>query len=229
MINLISLTALIIGGEIINLIRQTGAVAQAVLVILLIFSIMSWSVILTKWGSQRRARAQSGRFLRAFRKAQRLQDVAAVSDQFKPSPLVAVFDNAYDELRRQGDTNIQAVQRAAQIASSEELTRLERKLPWLATTANVAPFIGLFGTVWGIIDAFNGMGNENAATLRAVAPGISEALITTAAGLFVAIPAVIAYNQFTQRLREFGARMDDFTMEMLNFIERTLGVTTGVR
>jgi biopolymer transport protein TolQ len=190
---------------------------------------MSWSVILTKWGSQRRARAQSGRFLRAFRKAQRLQDVAAVSDQFKPSPLVAVFDNAYDELRRQGDTNIQAVQRAAQIASSEELTRLERKLPWLATTANVAPFIGLFGTVWGIIDAFNGMGNENAATLRAVAPGISEALITTAAGLFVAIPAVIAYNQFTQRLREFGARMDDFTMEMLNFIERTLGVTTGVR
>jgi biopolymer transport protein TolQ len=221
--------ALIIGGEIINLIRQTGAVAQTVLVILLIFSIMSWSVILTKWGSQRRARAQSGRFLRAFRKAQRLQDVAAVSDQFKPSPLVAVFDNAYDELRRQGDTNIQAVQRAAQIASSEELTRLERKLPWLATTANVAPFIGLFGTVWGIIDAFNGMGNENAATLRAVAPGISEALITTAAGLFVAIPAVIAYNQFTQRLREFGARMDDFTMEMLNFIERTLGVTTGVR
>jgi biopolymer transport protein TolQ len=221
--------ALIIGGEIINLIRQTGAVAQTVLVILLIFSIMSWSVILTKWGSQRRARAQSGRFLRAFRKAQRLQDVAAVPDQFKPSPLVAVFDNAYDELRRQGDTNIQAVQRAAQIASSEELTRLERKLPWLATTANVAPFIGLFGTVWGIIDAFNGMGNENAATLRAVAPGISEALITTAAGLFVAIPAVIAYNQFTQRLREFGARMDDFTMEMLNFIERTLGVTTGVR
>jgi biopolymer transport protein TolQ len=229
MINLISLTALIIGGEIINLIRQTGPVAQAVLVILLIFSIMSWSVILTKWGSQRRARAQSGRFLRAFRKAQRLQDVAAVSDQFKPSPLVAVFDNAYDELRRQGDTNIPAVQRAAQIAASEELTRLERKLPWLATTANVAPFIGLFGTVWGIIDAFNGMGNENAATLRAVAPGISEALITTAAGLFVAIPAVIAYNQFTQRLREFGARMDDFTMEMLNFIERTTGVTTGVR
>ncbi len=229
MINLISLTVLIIGGEIINLIRQTGAVAQAVLVILLIFSVMSWSVILTKWGSQRRARTQSGRFLRAFRKAQRLQDVAAVSDQFKPSPLVAVFDNAYDELRRQGDTNIQAVQRAAQIASSEELTRLERKLPWLATTANVAPFIGLFGTVWGIIDAFNGMGNENAATLRAVAPGISEALITTAAGLFVAIPAVIAYNQFTQRLREFGARMDDFTMEMLNFIERTTGVTTGVR
>ncbi|HZS26190.1 MAG TPA: MotA/TolQ/ExbB proton channel family protein [Candidatus Angelobacter sp.] len=229
MMNLISLVALIIGGEIINLIRQTGAVAQGVLVILLIFSILSWSVILAKWGALKRARVQSGRFLRAFRKAQRLQDIAAISDQFKPSPLVAVFDNAYDELRRQGDSNITAVQRAAQIASSEELTRLERKLPLLATTGAVSPFIGLFGTVWGIIDAFNGLGTEGSATLRAVAPGISEALITTAFGLFAAIPAVIAYNQFTHQMREFAARMDDFTMEMLNFIERTIGVTTGVR
>jgi biopolymer transport protein TolQ len=218
-----------VGGEIFNLIRQTGAVAQVVLIILLIFSILSWSIILTKWGSIKRARAQSGRFLRAFRKAQRLQDVAAVSEQFKPSPLVAVFDNAYDEYRRQGDGNINAVQRAAQIASSEELTRLERRLPWLATTGAVAPFIGLFGTVWGIIDAFNGLGTEGSATLRAVAPGISEALITTAAGLFAAIPAVIFYNQFTHSMREFGSRMDDFTMEIMNFIERTTGVTTGVR
>ena len=132
--NLVSLAALAIGGEIFTLIRQTGPVAQAVLVILLVFSVMSWSVILTKWAAIKRARAQSGRFLRAFRKAQRLQDVAAVSEQFKPSPLVAVFDNAYDEYRRQGEGNIMAVQRAAQIASSEELTRLERKLPWLATT-----------------------------------------------------------------------------------------------
>jgi biopolymer transport protein TolQ len=228
--NSTSLVGLAIGGGgIINLIRQTGAVAQVVLVILLVFSIMSWAVILTKWAVVRRARAQSGRFLRAFRKAQRLQDVAAVSEQFKPSPLVAVFDNAYDEYRRQGETNVNAVQRAAQIASSEELTRLERSLPWLATTGSVAPFIGLFGTVWGIIDAFNGLGDAGAATLRAVAPGISDALITTAMGLFAAIPAVIAYNQFTHRMREFGARMDDFTMEILNFIERTTGVTTGAR
>jgi biopolymer transport protein TolQ len=219
----------VIGGEVFNLIRQTGAVAQVVLVILLIFSIMSWSIILTKWAAIKRARAQSGRFLRAFRKAQRLQDIAAISDQFKPSPLVAVFDNAYDEYRRQGDSNIPAVQRAAQIGASEELSRLERKLPWLATTGAVAPFVGLFGTVWGIIDAFNGLGDAGAATLRAVAPGISEALITTAAGLFAAIPAVIAYNQFTHSMREFAARMDDFAMEMLNFIERTAGVITGVR
>jgi biopolymer transport protein TolQ len=230
MINsIIPLSAIVGGGEIVNLIRQTGVVAQVVLLILLIFSILSWSVILTKWAAIKRARAQSGRFLRAFRKTQRLQDIGAISEQFRPSPLVSVFEGAYDEFRRQGEQNIPAVQRAAQIASSEELTRLERKLPLLATTGGVAPFVGLFGTVWGIIDAFNGLGDAGAATLRAVAPGISEALITTAAGLFAAIPAVIAYNQFTHSMREFGARMDDFTMELLNFIERTTGVTTGVR
>lgn len=220
---------MLIGGEIVTLIRQTGLVAQIVLLILLIFSVFSWAIILSKWASLRRARTQSGRFLRAFRKAHRLQDVAAVSEQFRPSPLVAVFEGAYEEFRRQGDQNIPAVQRAAQIASSEELTRLERRLPWLATTGAVSPFIGLFGTVWGIIDAFYGLGDAGAATLRAVAPGISEALITTAAGLAAAIPAVIAYNAFTHRMREFGARMDDFTLEILNVIERNVGVPTEVR
>jgi biopolymer transport protein TolQ len=218
-----------IGGEIINLVRQTGPVAQAVLLILLIFSVLSWSIILSKWSSLKKARTQSGRFLRAFRKAHRLQDIAAVAEQFKPSPLVPVFENAYEEYRRQGEGNITAVQRAAQIASSEELTRLERRLPLLATCGAVTPFIGLFGTVWGIIDAFHGLGDAGAATLRAVAPGISEALITTAAGLFTAIPAVIAYNQYTSSIREFGARMDDFSLEILNFIERTTGIPTGVR
>ena len=218
-----------IGGEIVTLVKQTGAVAQIVLLILLIFSVFSWGIILSKWASLRRAGAKSGRFLRAFRKAHRLQDVAAVSEQFKPSPLAAVFDSAYDEYQRQGEQNIPAVQRAAQIAASEELTRLERRLPWLATTGAVSPFIGLFGTVWGIIDAFWGLGDAGAATLRAVAPGISEALITTAAGLLAAIPAVIAYNAFTHRMREFGSRMDDFTLELLNVIERTSGVPTGVR
>jgi biopolymer transport protein TolQ len=225
----ISLIAVVIGGEIVQLVRQTGAVAQGVLIVLLIFSILSWSIILSKWATLRRARTQSARFLRMFRRAQRLADVATVSDQFKPSPLVPVFENAYDEFKRQGESNIQAVHRAAQIASSEELTRLERRLPWLATTGAVAPFIGLFGTVWGIIDAFYGLGDAGAATLRAVAPGISEALITTAAGLAAAIPAVIAYNAFTHRMREFGARMDDFSMELLNMIERTTGVGMGVR
>ncbi|MBV8205573.1 MAG: MotA/TolQ/ExbB proton channel family protein [Acidobacteria bacterium] len=207
-----------------NLLANTGAVAQVVLGILLVFSIFSWAIILSKWSMLRRARAQSSRFLRAFRKAARLQDVAAVAEQFKPSPLVAVFETAYDELRRTGGApgprGFTSVQRAAQIGSSEELTRLERRLPWLATTGAVTPFIGLFGTVWGIIDAFQGLGNAGAATLRAVAPGISEALITTAAGLAAAIPAVIAYNQFQQSIREIGARMDDFSLEFLNIVER---------
>src|SRR5205085_12321471 len=152
--------------------------------------------------------------------------VAAVAEQFRPSPLVPVFEQGFEEYRRQVGNpsgvvkNVIAVQRSMQIASSEELTRLERRLSWLATIANVAPFIGLFGTVWGIIDAFHGLGTAGAATLRAVAPGISEALITTAAGLAAAIPAVIFYNQLTHSIREFGARMDEFTLEMLNAVER---------
>lgn len=216
---MIPLFCFFIGGEIVGLVQESGWVAKTVLLILLFLSVFSWAIILSKWSSLRRARTQSGRFLRAFRKAQRLQDMMAVSDQFKPSPLVPVFENGFQEFRR--SPNITSVQRATQIASSEELTRLERRLPWLATTGAVSPFIGLFGTVWGIIDAFQGLGNVGAATLRAVAPGIAEALITTAAGLFAAIPAVIAYNQFTHQMREFGSRMDDFSLEMLNTLERT--------
>ncbi len=217
---------LYIGGEITNLVVQSGIVAKIVLLILLFFSLFSWAIILAKWQAISRARAQSGRFVRAFRKAVRLQDMAAVSDQFRPSPLVSLFESGFEEYRRQVGNptgvvrSMTAVQRSLQIAASEELTRLERRLPWLATTGAVTPFIGLFGTVWGIIDAFHGLGTAGAATLRAVAPGISEALITTAAGLFAAIPAVIAYNLFTHSLREFGARMDDFALEFLNAIER---------
>lgn len=217
-----ALLATVIGGEISGLIETSGLVAKAVLVILLVFSLGSWAIIFSKWGLFRRARAQSNRFMRMFRKSERLNDVAAVVEQFKPSPLVAVFEGAYDELRKQATQPIRlpALQRATQIASSEELSRLESRLPWLATTGAVTPFIGLFGTVWGIIDAFHGLGTAGSATLRAVAPGVSEALITTAAGLFAAIPAVIAYNIFTQNIREFGARMDDFSLELMNEIER---------
>jgi len=216
--------ALIIGGEIADLVGETGAVAKVVLLILLAFSVVSWAIILAKWGLLRRARVQSGRFVRAFRKARRLQDVSAVADQFRPSPLVGVFEAGYEEYGRQaGNTGVirnqVAIQRAMQIATSEELTRLERNMPWLAITGAVTPFIGLFGTVWGIIDAFHGLGTAGAATLRAVAPGISEALITTAAGLAAAIPAVIAYNLIGSSVREFASRGDDFTLEMLNAVE----------
>ncbi len=222
-----SLLLLFVGGEIVDLVLQTGPVAKSVLLFLLAFSVLSWAVILSKWRLIRRAREQSGLFVRAFHKAQRMQDIAAVAEQFRPSPLVAVFAGAVGEFKRQMGTtgsihNLVAIQRAMQIASSEEITRFERNVPWLAITGAVTPFIGLFGTVWGIIDAFHGLGTAGAATLRAVAPGISEALITTAAGLAAAIPAVIAYNLIIGSIREMASRNDDFTLEMLNLVERQM-------
>ena len=229
------LAAVFVGGEIVDMISNSGAVAKLVLLVLLSFSLISWAIILTKWGLLRRAKAQSGRFVRAFRKAQRLQDIASVAEQFKPSPLVGVFEGGYEEFKRQAEVsgtvrNVLSIQRGMQIGASEEITRLERNLPWLAITAAVTPFVGLFGTVWGIIDAFHGLGTAGAATLRAVAPGISEALITTAAGLAAAIPAVVAYNLIGASIREFASRSDDFTLEMLNAVEHsTVQVPADVR
>lgn len=227
------LMASFVGGEIVRMVSQSGPVAKVVLVILLLFSVFSWSVMLSKWAAIKRAHRQSGHFLRAFRKAARLEDVAAIAPQFRESPLAAVFDAGYTEYRRQVGNpggklrSITAIERATQIAASEELTRLERRLPWLATTGSVTPFIGLFGTVWGIIDAFHGLGTAGAATLRAVAPGISEALLATAAGLAAAIPALIAYNHFTHSIREFAARMGDFALEFLNAVERNAPESRG--
>src|ERR1700756_77473 len=218
MLNAYWLTS-VVGGEVLDLVGQTGLVAKAVLLLLLMFSLLSWAIILSKWSLLRRARVQSGRFVRAFRKAQRLQDIAAVADQFRPSPLVGVFENGFEEFKRQGGRNPLAVQRAMQIANSEGLTRFERNVPWLAITGAVTPFVGLFGTVWGIIDAFHGLGTAGAATLRAVAPGLSEALIPSAAGLAAAIPAVIAYNLIGASIREFAARCDDFSLEFMNAVE----------
>ena len=223
---LCSLPAVFVGGEIVDMLSNSGPVAKLVLLVLLVFSLISWAIILTKWSLLRRARAQSGRFVRAFRKAQRLQDIATVADQFKPSPLVGVFEGGYEEYRRQISTsgtvrNPVSIQRGMQIGASEGISRLERNVPWLAITAAVTPFIGLFGTVWGIIDAFQGLGTAGAATLRAVAPGISEALITTAAGLAAAIPAVIAYNLIGASIRDLAARSDDFSLEVLNAVEHS--------
>lgn len=219
----------LIGGEVVDLVRRSGLVAQAVLLILLGFSVFSWAIIFAKWSGFRKARAQSDRFMKAFRRSQKLSELSAVADQFRPSPLVEVFDSAFQELLQglSGGGNpggqpgsTVALQRSLQIACSEQLSRMESMLSWLATTGAVTPFIGLFGTVWGIMDAFHGLGMAGTASLRAVAPGISEALITTAAGLFTAVPAVIAYNIFLHRLREFGARMDNFSLEFLNVAER---------
>ena len=212
------------GSAIVEMLHNSGPIALSVLGILLVASLWSWAIIFGKLGGFRRAAAQSKRFLRAFRKATRLQEIATVSEQFKPSPLVNVFDEVYETYRRQTGgfgppRNITALERAAQTAASESLTVMESRLTWLATIGAISPFVGLFGTIMGIVDAFHGLGQSGTATLRAVAPGVSEALITTAAGLIVAVPAVVAYNQFTARCRDFGARMDDFARELLNSME----------
>jgi biopolymer transport protein TolQ len=211
-------------SAVMEMLHNSGPIALAVLVLLLIMSIFSWTIMLTKAGAFRRARGKSQAFLRAFRKSTRLSEIAAVSESYKPSPLVSVFTEIVDEYQRQTGgrgypRNPVAIERAAQIASSEALTELESQLTWLATIAAVAPFIGLLGTVMGIVDAFHGLGTQGAATLRAVAPGISEALITTAAGLVVAIPAVVGYNQLSASIKQFAARMDDFSRELLNALE----------
>ncbi len=213
-----------------DMIHNSGPMAMAVLLILLGMSVFSWAIMISKWRSFSAAQTQGKRFVRAFRKSGRLSEIAAVAEQFRPSPLVAVFQEIHDEYHRQSGRrgvppNPQALERAAMTAASESLTVMESRMTWLATIAQVAPFVGLFGTVMGIIDAFHGLGTAGAATLRAVAPGISEALITTAAGLVVAVPAVMGYNQLTARLREFGSRMDDFGRELLNGIEDAALVT----
>jgi biopolymer transport protein TolQ len=200
-----------------------------VLGILAAFSVYSWTVILSKWQSFRGARKANARFLRAFRKAPGFEAVVVASEQFRPSPLVAVFDFGYEEVERQvksrgNVSNRLALERSIQLGISEEIAKLERNLNWLATTASVCPFIGLFGTVLGIISAFLGLAaSQGSASLKSVGPGIAEALITTAVGLGAAIPAAIFYNLFSQKIREMGARMDDFALEFLNMTERSFG------
>lgn len=200
----------------------------AVLLILLLFSIFSWTIIFAKWSTFRRARRSDARFLRAFRKANALDAVMVASEQFRPSPLVAVFDFGYEEVVRQvkarGTINNKiALERTLQLGTSEEITKLERNMSWLATTASVSPFIGLFGTVLGIIRAFDQLGQQGSSSLRAVGPGISEALIATAMGLLAAIPAAIFFNIFGHKIKEMGSRMEDFALEFLNMTERTYG------
>lgn len=221
------------GTALVEMVRNSGPVAQGVLVLLLLASIFSWGIMLSKWRAFGRARKESAGFLRVFRKSGRLSEISAVAEKFQPSPLVPVFIEINDEYQRQSGgrglpRNPNALERAAMTASSEALTNMEARMTWLATIAAIAPFIGLFGTVMGIIDAFHGLGTAGAATLRSVAPGISEALITTAAGLAVAIPAVVGYNQLTAQLREFAARMDDFGRELLNAIENAAMLSTPV-
>lgn len=210
-----------------ELIETSGSIPIAVVGLLALASLFSWTVILNKWVMLRGAENANRKFLRAFRKATRLDAVAAASEQFRAAPLVGVFDFGYSEVCRQMAarskiTNQASLERTLQLGISEEISRLERKMNWLATIASVSPFIGLLGTVSGIIDAFQGLGSSGNTSLKAVGPGIAGALIATAMGLFAAIPASVFYNHFGSRIREIAARMDDFSLEFLNLTERNI-------
>lgn len=211
-----------------EMLSHTTVVGFIILAVLAGFSVFSWAIIYSKWRGFSQARVANGRFIRAFRKAAGLEAVMLASEQFRPAPLVAVFDSGYEEISRQVKsrgtvTNQIALERSLQLGSSEELRKLENNMGWLATTASISPFIGLLGTVIGIIRSFQQLGSQGSTSMRAVGPGISEALVATAIGLFAAIPAGIFYNYFGAQLRDMGARMDDFAMEFMNLAERSFG------
>ncbi len=217
-------------GQLGPLLEQTGWVARVVLILLLGFSLVSWAVIFQKSRMFSLLESHTGRFLAEFRSRKKLNDPVPMSPS--ASPLVAVYAAGVREVESQlAETNPHAgrvrsqnaVLATMQGASSNEVRKLEKWMPFLATTGSVTPFIGLFGTVWGIIDAFSGLGEAGASSLRAVAPGIAEALITTAAGLFTAIPAVIAYNHFLNTIKNQASQMDMFTNEFLAKVEKTYG------
>ncbi len=213
--------------DFLQLVKTSGIIPNAVMGFLGLASLLSWTIIISKGFMLRSAESSNRKFLRAFRKAARLDAVAAASEQYRAAPLVGVFDFGYSEVCRQMAarskvTNQNSLERTLQLGISEEISRLERNMNWLATVASVSPFIGLFGTVTGIIDAFQGLGLSGNTSLRAVGPGIAGALLATAMGLFAAIPASVFYNHFGNRIREIGARMDDFSLEFLNLTERNI-------
>jgi biopolymer transport protein TolQ len=225
-------------GGVIDLVLRSGPAAKIVLLLLLVFSVVSWGIILHKLWYLRRVQKQTGTFRDVFRRSSKFSEVQAVCRTFEQSPLVGIFQAGYAELNTQLKQAAQemnspgtaagrptlkslpAVDRALLRAAAVEVAKLERRLPLLATTASITPFIGLFGTVWGIMTSFQGIASVGSTSLGVVAPGIAEALIATAAGLFAAIPAVYFYNHFVAEVKDLTAAMDDFALEFLNIAER---------
>jgi biopolymer transport protein TolQ len=221
-----------------SIILGASPVVQLVLLLLLVFSVGSLGVILYKFRQLRSARRQSERFLEIFWEAKNLATISTASVELKQSPVAHVFRSGYQELQRLtrpkksgtwGDApagestdlgGIENVERAMRRATTQEVTRLEKALTFLATTASTAPFVGLFGTVWGVMTAFRGLTTAQTSSIQAVAPGIAEALIATAVGLAAAIPAVVAFNHFAREIRVLTADMDNFSAEFLNIAER---------
>jgi biopolymer transport protein TolQ len=220
-------------NEIVQAFGATGLVAKTVLAVLGVFSVISWTLMLLKVRQLRRADSDNRSFVAEFRKATRLADVQAAASKNPAAPLAGMFRAGYLELeaqvrvlQRSGQSagqikSLAAVERALQRAIGIESARLHRFLPFLATTASATPFIGLFGTVWGIMTTFSAIAASGSTSIVTVAPGIAESLINTAGGLAAAIPAVIAYNAFLGSLRRQRGLMEDFLLEFLNLTERT--------
>jgi biopolymer transport protein TolQ len=225
-------------GDFAQLIYSASPIVKFVLGLLLLFSVISWGIILYKWWSFRGIEKQSSTFLDVFRKSAKFSEVQAVCPSLALSPLVGMFQAGYAELSAQlraaqpasaspGSAaprptlrSITAVDRALLRASSIEVSKLEKRVTFLATTASITPFIGLFGTVWGIMTAFMNIGQQGSTDLAVVSTPIAEALIATALGLFAAIPAVYFYNHFTYKVKGYASEMDDFALEFLNISER---------
>lgn len=219
-----------------GLITRSTLLSQAVLGLLVLLSVASWGIILHKWWAFRRSRRQTAAFLDIFRRSHKFAEVQAACRPLVDSPLVGLFLAGYAELTAQlrtpGDEDasraggrpvlksLTAVDRALMRASVVEVNKLEHRVSFLATTASIAPFVGLFGTVVGIMMSFQMIGATGSTSLAAVGPGIAEALIATAAGLVAAVPAVVGYNHLSNQVRLFAADMDDFAMEFLNIAER---------
>jgi biopolymer transport protein TolQ len=221
--------------DILELVKGSGLLVQLVLYLLIGFSIASWGIIFYKFKQVRKAKKESAEFIEIFWDRRNLSSIHDASRELKASPVAQVFRAGYEELVRVSRTKkdfspgesfttelggVENVSRAMKRATSVEITKLEKSLTFLATTASTSPFVGLFGTVWGIMNAFRGLSVTHSSSIQAVAPGIAEALIATAAGLAAAIPALMAYNHFAERIKVLAVDMDNFSHEFLNIAER---------
>jgi biopolymer transport protein TolQ len=214
-------------GGLIGLISSAGPVAKAVVLILLFFSVLSWTIFLYKWKQLSTVEKDGEKFLKVARDSDSFKRLTTMYQDNPESPFYKLLVNAYKEVNARqkeghGDAReaLPLVENVLKITVAEETGRLERKISFLATTANTAPFIGLFGTVWGIVDSFREIGLRGTTSLAVVAPGISEALITTALGLATAIPAVIFYNFHTNKLRGISSKMENASTYIINLISR---------
>jgi len=213
-------------GNYFTLISQASLVVKGVLLLLALFSVISWAIVIFKLFEYRSARKKSNLFLDIFRKTKSFSDINKFTTSYKDSPLSQIFKSGYKELSRQlaparekKAIRLESLQRLMINTSNLEVTRLERLNGFLATTAAVTPFIGLFGTVWGIMSSFHQIGVQMNANLATVAPGIAEALIATALGLFAAIPAVIFYNLLINKVKVMVIQMENFINEFMSVSE----------